>query len=137
MYNLKTNSVKHNPLLVIMSLLSILLMTFHMTDDIARGMVEAGPSNLIVVPILVAWLCGTLLFAGRRSGYIIIIIGSLLGLLVPVLHMKGVRFAEIAQSGGGFFFVWTLIALGITSLFSIILSILGLWNMKRSSSQLP
>jgi hypothetical protein len=29
---------------------------------------------------------------------------------------------EIAKSSGGFFFVWTLLALGVTAIFSLILS---------------
>jgi hypothetical protein len=33
---------------------------------------------------------------------------------------------SIAKSSGAFFFVWTLIALGVTALFSIILSGRGL-----------
>ena len=46
-------------------------------------------SDLVAVPILVVWLYGTLVLAERRSGYVIILLGSLLGLLVPVIHMKG------------------------------------------------
>jgi hypothetical protein len=83
------NQMKHSILLVITSLLSILFMTFHLTDDIIFGMEKGGPSNLIAVPILVAWLYGTLVLAERRSGYVTILVGSLLGLLVPVLHMTG------------------------------------------------
>jgi len=124
--------IKRNVLLVITSILSILFTTFHQTDDIIRGMVKGGPSNLIVVPILVVWLYGTLVLAERRSGYIIILIGSLLGLLVPVVHMTGVGVGgEIAKSSGAFFFVWTLIALGVTSLFSVILSVRGLLSLRR------
>src|SRR5215472_1792230 len=86
-------------------------------------------SNLIAVPILVVWLCGTLMLAGKRSGYVIILLGSLLGLLVPVIHMKGAGVGgAIAKSNGAFFFIWTLIALGVTALFSIILSVRGLWE---------
>jgi hypothetical protein len=117
-------------LLTIASLLSILLLTFHLSHDIVRGMEKGGLSNLIAVPILVVWLYGTLVLAGRRSGYIIILLGSLLALGVPVIHMKGAGVgAQVARApGGGFFFVWTLIALGVTSLFSIILSARGLWR---------
>jgi hypothetical protein len=71
-------------------------------------------------------------FAERRSGYVIILLGALLSLAVPVLHMKGrgVGVASgIANSSGGFFFVWTLIALGVTGLFSVILSARGLWSL--------
>ena len=69
------------------SLLSILFMTFHLTDDILRGMASGRVSDLVAVPILVLWLYGTLVLAERRSGYVIILLGSLLGLVVPVIHM--------------------------------------------------
>jgi hypothetical protein len=119
--------MKHNVTLTIASLLSILFVTFHLTDDIVRGMEPGTLSNLIAVPILVVWLYGTLVLAERRSGYVIILLGSLLGLLVPVIHMKGAGVGgAIAKSSGAFFFVWILIALGVTALFSIILSVRGL-----------
>src|SRR5712692_5800628 len=124
--------MKRSVMLTIASLLSILLMTFHLTDDIVRGFEKGGVSNLTAVPIFVVWLYGTLVLAERRSGYVIILLGSLLGLGVPVIHMmgKGVGVgSNIAQSGGAFFFVWTLMALGVTTLFSIILSARGLWSL--------
>jgi hypothetical protein len=119
-------------MLTIASLLSILFFTFHLADDIVRGFEKGGISNLTAVPIFVVWLYGTLVLAERRSGYIIILLASLLSLAVPVLHMKGKGVgiaSSIASSSGGFFFVWTLIALGVTALFSIILSVRGLWNL--------
>jgi len=36
-------------------------------------------SILVAVPILVVWPYGTLVLAERRSGYVIILLGSLLG----------------------------------------------------------
>ena len=121
--------MKQNLLLTITSLLSILFMTFHLTDDIVRGMEPGTLSDLIAVPILVVWLYGTLVLAERRSGYVILLLGSLLGLLVPVIHMKGAGVGgAIAKSSGAFFFIWTLLALGVTSLFSVILSARGLWE---------
>lgn len=126
--------MKHNVLLTIASMLSILLLTFHLADDIVRGFEEGRLSNLTAVPIFVAWLYGTLVLAERRSGYVIILLGSILGLAVPVLHMmgKGVGVdGPIARSSGAFFFVWTLIALGVTALFSAILSVHGLLSLRR------
>src|SRR5438552_17853505 len=115
--------MKHNILLVIASVLSILFMTFHLTDDIVRGMEPGTLFDLIAVPILVVWLYGTLLLAERRSGYVIILLGSLLGLVVPVIHMKGAGVGgTVARSGGAFVFLWTLIALRLTAVFSVILS---------------
>lgn len=120
--------MRQNIILIIASLLSILLVTFHLADDIVRGMEPGTLSDLIAVPILVVWLYGTLVLAGRPSGYLIVLLGSLLGVLVPVIHMKGAGVGAIARSGGAFFFIWTLLALGVTALFSVILSARGLWK---------
>ena len=121
--------MKLNVILTITSLLSILFMALHLTDDIVRGMEPGTLSDLIAVPILVVWLYGTLVLAEKRSGYVIILLGSLLGLVVPVIHMKGAGVGgAIAKSSGAFFFIWTLIALGVTALFSVILSARGLWR---------
>src|SRR5689334_7444666 len=125
--------MKENVMLTITSLLSILFLMFHITDDIVHGFEKGGVSNLTAVLIFVVWLYGTLVLAGRRSGYIIILLGSILGSGVPVIHMmgKGVGVASgIANSSGGFFFVWTLITLGVTALFSVILSVRGLWSLR-------
>jgi hypothetical protein len=120
--------MKQNVTLTIASLLSVLLFTLHLTDDIVRGMEPGTLSNLIAVPILAVWLYGTLVLAGKRSGYVIILLASLLGMVVPVVHMKGAGVGgAIAKSNGAFFFIWTLLALGVTALFSVLLSARGLW----------
>jgi len=118
-------------MLTISSLLSILLGTFHLADDIDRGMSPGGLSNLIAVVILVVWLYGTLVLAGRRSGYIIILVLSLLLIGVPVIHLRGVGVGFGTTRSGGLFFIWTLLALGVTALFSVILSVRGLWGLRR------
>ena len=121
--------MKPNATLVVASLLSILLVSLHTADDIVRGMEPGTLSDLIVVPILVLWLCGTMALPERRWGFVVVLLGSLLGLLVPVLHMKGAGVGgAIAKSSGGFFFVWTLLALGVSALFSLVLSVRGLWQ---------
>ncbi len=138
----KGNShLKQTAMLTTASLLTILLMTFHMTGDILFKMAPAGLSNLFAVFICVVLLCGTLLLAGRRAGYIIILFGSALALLIPVIHMKGTRGVlggDIGTSGQAFLFVWTLLALGITATFSIILSARALlslpWRRSRRAS---
>jgi hypothetical protein len=133
--------MKQTGMLTTSSLLTILLMTFHLTGDILFKMAPAGLSNLFAVFIFVVLLCGTLLLAGRRAGYIIIFFGSVLGLVIPVIHMKGTRGViggEIGTSGQAFLFVWTLLALGVTATFSIILSARALlslpWRRSRRSS---
>ena len=120
--------MKHSVVLTIASLLSILFITLHTADDIVRGMEPGTLFDLIVVPILVVWLYGTLVLAGRVSGYVIVLLGSLLGLVVPIIHMKGAGVGgAIAKSSGAFFFIWTLLALGVTALFSVILCVCRLW----------
>ena len=123
--------MKHSVMLTITSLLSILFMTFHLSDDIVRGFEPGGVKNITGVLMLVVWLYGTTVLAGRRSGYIIILLGSLLGSGVPVVHMIGRRLVggRIANSSGIFFWVWTLIALQVTAIFSLILSARGLWSL--------
>jgi hypothetical protein len=123
--------MKHTVVLTIASLLSILLGTFHLADDVARGMSPGGLLNLVGIVIFVVWLYGTIVLAGRRSGYIIILVASLLSAGVPVIHMRGVGMGFGTVRSGGFFFVWTLLALGVTALLSIILSVQGLWSLRR------
>ena len=124
--------MKQTAMLTTASLLTILLMTIHMTGDILFQMAPAGLVNLLVVFIFVVQLYGTLVLAGRRAGYIIIFLGSALALVVPVVHMKGTRGViggEIGNSSEAFFFVWILLALGITATFSIILSARALLSL--------
>jgi hypothetical protein len=128
--------MKHQVTLTITSLLSILFFTFHWVDEIARGMESGGVSGLGGLLILVVWLYGTLVLGERRSGYVVMLLGSVFGLAVLVVHMKGAGLTggRIAHSSGIFFWVWTLIALGVTSTFSMILSARGLRGVKRGQS---
>jgi len=103
--------VNHNKTLVISSLLSILLLTIHVTEDIVRGISKAEPAN-IALAVLVVLLYGTLILGERRSGHIIMLLVGLLAVAMPVMHMRGAHYPDIAASSGGYFFVWTLWALG-------------------------
>ncbi len=128
---------RENLILVITSLLSILLMTLHFTSDVIRakvGTVEAGGSTLIAVPVLVIWLYGTMMLAERRSGHIIMLVGSILAAGMPVIHVMfsaGIFQGNLSRVPPAFLFVWTLHLLGLTGLFSFILSVRGLWNLRR------
>ena len=122
--------MKHNATLVVTSLLSLLLLTLHITDDIVRGISKAEPSNTALV-VLVVFLYGTLVLAERRSGHVIMLLVGLFAAAMPVIHMRGAHYAEIARSAGGFFFVWTLWALGGIGGLTVILSAHGLWRLHR------
>ena len=122
--------MKETVTLTIASLLSILLLTLHITDDIVRGISKAEPSN-IALAVLVVLLYGTLVLAERRSGYAITLLVGLFAVAMPVMHMRGAHYGEIAKSAGGFFFVWTLWALGALGGLTFVLSAQGLWDLRR------
>jgi len=120
-------------MLTITSMLLVLFLTFHLAHDIVRGFEPGGLSNLVGgVLITVVLLFGILVLAERRSGYIIMLLGSLSSLVVPYIHMRGKGVggaSRLAGTSGHFFFVWTLIAIGVLGLFSAILSARGLWSL--------
>src|SRR5262249_4803284 len=128
-------SMKHDGIVTVTSLLTVLLVTLHLAGDIVRGMEPGNIANLIVVVlVVVVWLYGTLLLPGRRGGYVILLLGSLLGLLVPIVHMKGAGIApRSSQTEGDFFFVWILLALGASAAFLMLLAVRGLWRLRPTS----
>ena len=129
--------MKRNIVLTSTALLSIILLSLHLTDDIVYGSDGSAALNVIVVAVLVIWLYGTLVLAERRSGYTIMLLGSVLGTVVFTVHVSrsgGLPAGTLAQSSSAFFFVWTLLALAVTSVFSAILSVHGLWDLRRSKA---
>jgi hypothetical protein len=131
--------VKPDPTLAVTSLLAILLTSFHLSDDVVRGFEPGGFKNINGILILAVWLYGTLALRGTRPGYIIVLLGSLLGSVIPLAHMRGAGLVggRVAQSAGMHFWVWTLIALGATAAVSCSLSALGLWRLRRRPSPSP
>ena len=133
--------MKQTATLTTASLLTIFFITVHLTGDILFRMSPAGLVNLFAVFFLVVQLYGTLVLGGTRAGYIMIFLCSALGLFISVIHMKGTRGViggDIGNSGQAFLFVWTILALGITATFSIILSARALlslpWRRGRRAS---
>ena len=128
--------MKHSVLLSITSLLSLLFLSFHHADDVVRGFAPGKFSNLIPIVFFVIWLYGSkLVLDERRSGYILILVLCLLASGIPVVHMQGAGIAggRIAHSNAAFFFVWTLIIIGATSLFSVLLAAQELWRLRRKA----
>src|SRR5215467_5094703 len=122
--------MKHSTMLTVASLLSLLFLTLHITDDIVRGISKAESSNTALV-VLAVLIYGTLVLAERRSGHLIMLLVGLLAAAMPVMHMRGAHYPEIARSSGGFFFVWTLWALGGIGGVTIALSARALWALRR------
>ena len=129
--------MKHRVTLTIMSLLSILLFSFHWADEVARGLEPGTVSAAGGLLILAVWLSATLVFPERRWGLVIILLGSILASGVPVLHMQG-RGLVLGRYGttnanAMFFWVWTNIALGASGLLSVVLSVRALWSLRRGA----
>lgn len=122
-------------MLTIASLVSFLLLTFHLASDIVYGWEPGRLANLIVVVLVSGvWLSGALLLRERLAGRIIMLLGGLLSMFVPYVHMggKGIGVASrVAGHPGHFFFVWTLIAIGVLGFFSAILSVRELWSQLK------
>src|SRR5437879_10882514 len=127
--------MKHQLTLTITSLLSILLFSLHWADEVARGLESGTVSSAGGLLILAVWLSATFVFAERRLGLIIILLGSILASGVPILHMQG-RGLVLGRYGttnvnAMFFWVWTNIALGASGMLSLVLSVRALWTLGR------
>jgi hypothetical protein len=122
--------VKPNTL-TIASLLSIILLPFHIAGDVVIGLDRGGPGFVfVVVPILLVMACGTLLLAERRTGHVIMLLGGLATLGMPILHRNNGFTPAVARAPGGLFFIWILVALGVIGGLVMILSARGLWNLR-------
>ena len=121
--------------LIFASLLTILLLPFHIGGDIALGF-DRGGSGLvfIVVPILLVLACGALLLAERRAGLVIMFLGGLMALGMPIIHRNNGFTDTVAKAPGGIFFIWTLVALGVSGGLAVILSVRGLWKLRSRKS---
>ncbi|HTO74647.1 MAG TPA: hypothetical protein VMQ61_01110 [Thermoanaerobaculia bacterium] len=126
--------MKHQLTLKITSLLSILFFSLHWADEVARGLEPGTVSAVGGLLILAVWLSATFVFAERRWGLIIILLGSILASGVPVLHMqgRGLVLGRYANTSAMFFWVWTNIALGASGMLSLVLSVRALRGLRRA-----
>jgi len=127
--------MKNGVLLTIFSLLTILLLILHLTTEIAFGLESGGLKNIMGILVVVVWLSGTLLLYERKLGYVIVLVGSLLGTGVPIIHMMGAGLVggRIGHTHLALFWVFSNFLLGVTALFSVILSVRGLWSLRRTT----
>ena len=128
--------MKNTITLTVTALLTILFSSFHLADDVVRGFEPGGTSNYIGLLIMVVFLYATLMLAGRRWAHVIVLIGSIGGAGVPYLHMMGSGLVgpKVVNAGAVFFWVWTLMALGVTASVSAILAAHGLWSLRRGQA---
>ena len=125
--------MKPSIMLSVTSRVSIVLLSLHIAEDIVLGFANGGLTNLVGIGILVVYLCGTLLLNDRRSGLVIVLLGSIIAAGMPVIHMTGAGLG-VKRSAGAFFFVWTLYALGVTGAFGVILTLRALRGARALQS---
>ncbi len=118
-------------LLTATSLISILLLTLHFTDDMVHGLDTPGPASLIGIAIVVIFSIGPLLLRTNLAGRILILLGAIGAVGMPILHFQGRSFPEIVRGSGGFFFFWTLLMLGVIGTLSLIMVLLEFWDLGR------
>src|SRR5215470_12588799 len=110
-------------LLTVTSLLSLIFLTIHLSDDIARGISSLNFASMIAVLVVAMLLYAMLTGEGRRVGAVSGFLIGLFALGMPAVHFRGAHINEIAKSSGGLFFIWTLWVLGALGATGMILSV--------------
>jgi hypothetical protein len=118
--------VKPNDLLRVMSILSVLLLTLHISQDIVFGFDPAGPHHFFGAAILLVIVCGAMLLHARTLGKVIMLLGGVMAAAMMPIHMRNGLRPEFLEKGGALLFVWTLYLLAVTGTFSIILAVRAL-----------
>ena len=119
--------MKPNLMLIVASLVTLVLMLCHLTQDVLLQ-AEGAMKYPIPVVISVVWLYGALIWPDRVPGYVVMLLGGVIAAGMIVVHSRG----YVVHKSGGFFFVWTLFALSATGWFTAILSARELWRALRA-----
>ena len=119
--------------LLVTALLTVLLSSFHLADDVVRGFEPGGTQNYVGIVIVAVFLYAVLALAGTRVGLLIILLGSIGGAGVPYIHMigNGLVGPKGRSASGVFFWVWTNLALGALALVTATLAAQALWRSFR------
>lgn len=127
--------MKNDDLLRITSLCAIVLATLHISDDVVRGIEPtAGFPFLRGMVTLSAWLLAVLLGTGHRFGYVLLMAGGVLAMLMPIAHSLGHGVSRFVDTPGALIFVWTLYGLALTGAASFVLAARGLWQSRRRTT---
>ena len=124
--------MKQNDLSSLTSILSVLLLSLHISQDIVFGFDRAGLNHLVGVGIILVIVCGALLLPHRWLGRVIMLLGGVMSAGMLPLHMRHGLRPEFLQRSGALLFIWTLYLLGVMGFFSIILAVL---ELRRPSSE--
>ncbi len=105
------------------SILSVLLLALHISQDIVFGLDRAGLNHLVGVAILLTVLVGAVLVPDRRSGQVIMFLGGVMAAGMLPLHMRNGMRPEFLAKEGALLFISTLYILCVAGAFSMILAI--------------
>lgn len=105
--------MKHKELLTVLSLLAIVLAAMHIADDYVHGFDRSVVNNPYAMLILAAWSSGVLLLRDRLIGRVVILLGGLVAIVIPIIHLNGRGYGdEFLKTDGALRFIWTLYMLG-------------------------
>ncbi|HEY3934347.1 MAG TPA: hypothetical protein VGL65_06970 [Gemmatimonadales bacterium] len=125
--------MKQGDLLSVTSILSVLLLALHISQDIVFGFADAGLTNLVGVAVLLVVVCGAVPLRERRSGKVIMLLGGAVAAAMLPLHMRHGLRPELLEKSGAVLFVWVLYLLGVNGAFSVILAIQALRGRRVAS----
>lgn len=115
--------MKRNDLLAQLSLISLVLVLLHLPDDYVHGFDKHVVANPYAILIFVVWACGFLLLRERLIGRIILLLGGIVAVAMPIMHLNGHFSPDFATSNGAFRFIWILYAVGTTGSLTVILAV--------------
>ena len=125
--------MKQSDLLSSTSILSVLLLALHLSQDIVFGFDPAGLHHLAGVGILLVIACGAMLLRERISGKVIMLLGGLMSAVMLPMHMRHGMGPEFLEKPGALLFIWVLYVLGVNGAFSMILAIRALRTRRNDS----
>jgi hypothetical protein len=125
--------MKQTDLLSVTSILTVLLLALHISQDIVFGFDRAGLNHLVGVAILLVVACGAVPQRERRSGTVIMLLGGVMAAAMLPLHMRHGMRPEFLEKPGALLFIWTLYVLGVNGAFSVVLAIQALRSRRVTS----
>jgi hypothetical protein len=125
--------MKQSDLLSVTSILSVLLLALHISQDIVFGFDRGGLNQLVGVAILLVVVCGAMLLRARRSGQVIMLLGGVMAVAMMPMHMRNGLRPELLEKSGALLFVWTIYILGVNGAFSVVLGIQALRGRRPGS----
>jgi len=125
--------LKQYDLLSVTSILSVLLLALHISQDIVFGFDRAGLNHLVGVAILLVLASGAVVLRERPLGKVIMLLGGVMAAGMLPLHMRHGLRPEFLEKSGALLFIWTLYVLGVTGAFSVILAVGALRGRRVAS----